>query len=124
MDILRELLSSIKEGETLFRPSGNTIENLAEFQLIAKTLIHAYKMDYLEECKPLRENTTINGLYYSVYLRGGLTYKGEQYLNQLHVTQHDIIETDKNEDFIDIKPNFFGVGVNFNAIWRKYSRKK
>ncbi len=29
-----------------------------------------------------------------------------------------------DEDIVDVKPNFFGLGLNFNAIFKRFKRKK
>jgi len=37
--------------------------------------------------------------------------------------QQKITSSDNNEDIIDVKPNFMGIGINFNALFRKFIRK-
>ena len=37
--------------------------------------------------------------------------------------QQEVISPTNNEDIIDVKPNFMGVGINFNALFRRFRRK-
>jgi hypothetical protein len=47
--------------------------------------------------------------------------KGKMYT----VHTPDTLAPDSNkEDIIEVKPNFYGIGLNFNAIWRYFLRKK
>jgi hypothetical protein len=32
-------------------------------------------------------------------------------------------QTKNNQDIIDVKPNFFGIGLNLNNLWKKYIKK-
>jgi len=32
------------------------------------------------------------------------------------------MHTSKGTDVVDIKPNFFGLGINFNEIWRRFKK--
>ena len=32
-------------------------------------------------------------------------------------------KSNNTQDIVDLKPNFFGLGINLNAIWKKYCRK-
>jgi exoribonuclease II len=31
--------------------------------------------------------------------------------------------TSSTEDIVDVKPNFFGIGLNLNAAWKKWFKK-
>ena len=35
----------------------------------------------------------------------------------------DEVSKKNHEDIIDIKPNFYGIGLNLNALWRKFKAK-
>ena len=37
--------------------------------------------------------------------------------------QKEITAKASNEDVIDVKPNFMGVGINLNAVFRRFRRK-
>lgn len=32
-------------------------------------------------------------------------------------------KSNNTEDIVDIKPNFFGLGINFNAVWNRFGKK-
>lgn len=42
--------------------------------------------------------------------------------NESHVPTTDKVESE--EDIIDLKPNFMGLGINLNALFRKLFRKR
>ncbi len=127
MEDLREILVQIHEGKMSFEPEGPSKDEMAKFQPIAKALLYAKQSGYLEDCHAIRENMSGNGYYVKVMLRGGLSYAGEMFLSVDPVAPHENIQPkvpSNSEDVIDIKPNFFGLGVNLNALWRKVMRGK
>ena len=127
MEDLRKLLIQVREGRTSFTPDGPSKEEMIAFQPIAKALIHAKQMGYLEDCHARKESRTGQGYYALVMLRGGLSYLGEKFLEQSPAGENNagsLQQPQSTEDVIDLKPNFFGLGVNLNALWRKLRRGK
>jgi len=39
---------------------------------------------------------------------------------ELEYSPKEIINSTTSEDIIDLKPNFFGIGLNLNAVWKKH----
>jgi hypothetical protein len=55
------------------------------------------------------------------FLEPKINMNGKEWLAS---KQHkEINSTANNEDIIDVKPNFMGIGINFNALFRKFRRK-
>ncbi|MBB1440665.1 hypothetical protein H5202_18725 [Shewanella sp. SG41-4] len=55
------------------------------------------------------------------FLEPKINMNGKEWLASKQ--QKEINSTTNNEDIIDVKPNFMGVGINFNALFRKFRRK-
>lgn len=121
MEDLRELLSQVNEGITSFKPKGNTKEELVEFQSTAKALLYAKDLGYVEECKSIREHVTGNAYHTVIITRGGLTYLGIRYLKQQNTIPQNKLSA--AEEIVELRPNFFGLGVNLRAFWRWLIRK-
>ena len=120
MEDLRKILAQVKEGRMSFQPESPARDDMAAFQPVAKALLHAKQMGYLEDCHAIKENVTGSGYYASVMLRGGLSYAGEMFLSGPRTAeQSQTKQPPGSEDVIDLKPNFFGLGVNLNALWRR-----
>lgn len=124
MDRLKQLLVEVQNGKHSFKPDAESNESLELFQSTAKTLIHAHKKGYLDECKIMRESVTGNGWYAVVVIRGGLTYEGEQLLSTEQIVESNSKEANSiHEDIIELKPSFYGIVINLNAIWRRIKRR-
>ena len=65
----------------------------------------------LEENKTSRENLA------KVKNVDGFKAKGNEAVAKSNQAQKE------NEDIIDLKPNFMGLGLNLNALWRKFFGK-
>jgi hypothetical protein len=117
------ILEQIQGGKDDFRPEGNTREDLENFQPTAKAIMYAHRKGYLEDCHPIFENVTTKRFYAAVLLRGGLSHEGEMHLNNYNEQpQSNTVKSKPVEDIVEIKPNFYGIGINFNAVWRKLFR--
>jgi hypothetical protein len=42
-----------------------------------------------------------------------------RYHDYLRTNGIELLNSDKSEDILEIKPNYAGVGINFNALWKK-----
>ena len=82
MDDLRNILRQVQEGKASFAPTGPSEEEMKTFQPIAKALLYAHQMGYLEECHAKREYVTGRGYYVLVLVRGGLSYIGEAFFRE------------------------------------------
>ncbi len=122
MDAIRQLLTEIKEGKSSFRPYSDSKEHMVDFQSVAKLLIYADQQGWLNSLKVHMGSRTANSWYDLVVVQGGLSYKGEQYLINPPVVSSTSSEA--QEDIIELKPNFMGLGINLNALWRYFKKKK
>jgi hypothetical protein len=55
------------------------------------------------------------------FLEPKINMNGKEWLASKQ--QQEITLLTSNEDIIDVKPNFMGVGINFNALFRRFRRK-
>ena len=122
MDAIRQLLTEIKEGKSSFRPDGDSKDHMTDFQSVAKMLIYAEQEGWLNSIKVHKESMTANNWYDLIIVQGGLSYKGEQYLTNPPAANGS--SSDSQEDIIELKPNFMGLGINLNALWRYLKKKK
>lgn len=74
---LASVIRNIKSGASKFSPNDDTPEEIAKFQLIAKAIIHARDLGYIENVNILRDHTRPQGGYRAIIVQGGLTYAGE-----------------------------------------------
>lgn len=83
MDVLlHEVLRKIHSGVKSFEPDSSSSDDIKNFQSLAKTIVHAHSLGYIEQMIPRKEHYSGNGYYAVILVRGGLTYKGEQLLQQ------------------------------------------
>lgn len=83
MDILlHEVLRKIHSGVTSFKPNSSSHDDIKNFQSFAKTIVHAHSQGYIDQMIPQRDFTSVNGDYAVILVSGGLTYSGEQLLQQ------------------------------------------
>lgn len=76
MDVIKQLLTEIKEGKSSFQPASNSKADMADFQSVAKILIYADQEDWLNSIEVHRESRTKNNWYDLIIVQGGLSYKG------------------------------------------------
>lgn len=120
MNTLKSVLQEIQVGKVSFTPHSSGEQDMEEFQVIAKILLHADRRGLLESCKPHKESSTKNHWYDLVMVNGGLSYDGEQYL-----ARDKEEDSDKElKEIIQLKPNIHGVGVDIKALWRRYIERK
>ena len=83
MDVLlHEALRKINSGVKSFEPDSSSSDDIKKFQSLAKTIVHAHSLGYIEQMISRKEHHSGNGYYAVILVRGGLTYKGEQLLQQ------------------------------------------
>ncbi|MET4570692.1 hypothetical protein [Rhodanobacter soli] len=114
MTDLRGLLQQIKDGKKSFGPASNSPEDMAVFQDIAKALAFANDEGLLEGFASHKESYTGNRWYVVVMVKSGLSYQGQQYLEQPAKPP-----APAPGDIVQIKPNFYGISIDFNALWRR-----
>jgi len=123
MDVIKQLLTEIKEGKSSFQPASNSKADMADFQSVAKILIYADQEDWLNSIEVHRESRTKNNWYDLIIVQGGLSYKGGgQYITNPPTVNSTYSEA--QEDIIELKPNFMGLGINLNALFRYFKKKK
>jgi len=122
MDIVKHVLSEIKDGNSKFTPISDSKSDMEDFQAIAKLLIHADQQGWLNSIKVHQESRTKNSWYDLVFVQNGLSSKGEQYLNSIAPSEKAAPET--QEDIVELKPNFMGLGLNLNALMRWWKKRK
>lgn len=80
--LLHEVLRKIHLGVTSFEPDSSSPDDIKNFQSLAKTIVHAHSQGYIDQMIPQRDFTSVNGDYAVILVSGGLTYNGEQLLQQ------------------------------------------
>lgn len=119
MTILRSLLEEIKAGTSTFKPASGEEADMWDFQPIAKILDYASSEGLLESFLPHKESETGNGWYDLVLVRGGLSHKGEMFL------ANPSTEAEKKiESIIQLKPSIYGIGIDLNALWRRWKSRR
>jgi hypothetical protein len=121
MDPLKQLLQEIKDGNTSFRPSSTSSQDMEDFQTVAKMLRFSEDKGYLDSASFHRENVT-GHRYYDMILTTGLSYTGEKALAEEPEVKEPA-ET-AEEDIILLQPNISGIGIDLNALRRWWKRKK
>lgn len=123
MEQMREILKHINEhGEMVFQPKDNSLEEIREFQNIAKRIIAAYERGYLVKVDFIRSNMEETRDYIlHVIVNGGLTFDGEQFLSNSPEQDKAPVSNGVHTggDIIEIKPNIAGIGVNLNEAYRR-----
>ncbi|GGP62983.1 hypothetical protein [Shewanella saliphila] len=81
----------------------------------------------VEIFKELYENGLVNAIDCCSktglsYLEPRINMSGRQWLIE-QTTSKTIQHSVSSEDIIDLKPNFMGLGINFNALFRRFRRK-
>lgn len=122
MDLLKDLLKEISEGKKIFKPEDASETSMEAFQPIAKALVHAKERGYLDKFNIHRESRTSHGWYDLVSVQGGLTYSGKEYLAS-RASPTTPKEPRGEEDIIELRPNISGIGVNLNALWRRWKNR-
>jgi hypothetical protein len=121
MNIVRQILLEIREGKKSFRPVSNSHSDMEDFQSVAKVLIHADQQGWLNSCIVHRESRTANDQYDLILVEKGISYEGEQYLDD--IPSDNNTNSSAPEDIIEVKPSIFGVGVNLNALMRWWKKR-
>ncbi len=85
MQLTKTILREIADGKNKFEPSGNSNQEIREFQPIAKRLKSAHEKKLIREAYFQITNTRENhGMFITILISGGLTLEGEQYLDGTH----------------------------------------
>lgn len=90
-----------------------------DFQPIAKILDYANNEGLLEDFLPHKESQSGNGWYDLVLVNGGLSYEGEMFL-----TKPSAESEKKIESIIQLKPSIYGIGIDLNALWKRWKNRK
>ena len=118
MDILKEVLKEVQNGQIEFKPISQSLTDIQDFQFIAKTLSFANSEGLLEEYIPHKNTDDENNLYDLIIIPRGLSYKGNQYLLNQKVNN-----VEQNNEIIILKPSLFGVGIDLKALWSRWINK-
>ena len=119
MTTLRSLLEEIKVGTTTFKPASEMETDMWDFQPIAKLLDYANSEGLLESYLPHKESETGNHWYDLVLVRGVLSHKGETFLaNPSNEAEK------KAESIIQLKPSIYGIGIDLNALWKRWKSRR
>ena len=122
MGIVKQILIEIKEGKKSFKSASSSESDMEDFQSVAKILFHADKQGWLDSFKAHLDRRTTNQWYDLILVQKGLSHEGEQYLQNISSEDNAVSKT--QEDIIDLKPNFMGLGVNLNALLRWWKKRK
>jgi len=114
MVTLESVLAEIAEGRTSFGPAGQSESDIEAFQEIAKILEYANAQGFLDGYASHKESYTGHRWYVRVMVPNGLTYQGQQ---RLQLPPKDT--SAQQEEIVQLKPNFHGLGIDLKALWRK-----
>ena len=120
MEPLIKLLQAINSGLLTFKPLGNSEKEMTDFQSVVKLLQYAEGKGLITKIKIHTESRTRHEWHDLALVQGGLTIEGMGYLNSL--STEDEPKAKINEDIIDLKPNFMGLGININALIRWFKK--
>ena len=120
MTNLRDLLQQIKNGKKTFAPASDSPTDMEPFQDVAKTLAFANDKGFLEGFAAHKEHRTGNRWYTEVMVKNGLSHQGLEFLEQPTKPQP---RASISDDIVKVQPNLYGIGINFNALWRRLRRK-
>jgi hypothetical protein len=101
MNDLLILLQQIKAGKTSFTPRTSAEEDLCAFQSLAKALLFADEQGYLDGFLPHKQSTTRHGWYDCVLVKNGLSYLGQQFLEQTNIASTDPISADTRTELLE-----------------------
>lgn len=77
MDVfLHEALRNIHSGVMSFKPESPSPDDIKKFQNLAKAIVHAHTLGYIEQMIPHKEHYSGHGHYDVILVRGGLTHEG------------------------------------------------
>ena len=82
MSELIKVLKQVKNGTSVFESPEDTPHSIRGFQITAKALAHANEDGLLEQCEFSKDSIDGDLFYNGVYVIGGLSYKGEEFLRQ------------------------------------------
>lgn len=122
MNIVRSILTEIRDGKKSFGPNSPSQADMEDFQSVAKFLIHADRQGWFDSFKEHREARTANGWYDKILVLNGLSYEGDLYLQEAEGKNEATPMTE--EDVIELKPSFMGIGINLNALYRWWKNRK
>lgn len=74
---LHKILHKIKLGESTFDAKTHSEGDIKKFQLIAKAILHAKKMGYIQNIYPHQSSLGGQRYYDTILVTEGLTYEGE-----------------------------------------------
>jgi hypothetical protein len=114
---LESVLGEIAGGKTLFTPAGQSEEDIESFQRVAKILEYANTHGLLDGYASHRESYTGHRWYVRVMVKNGLSYAGQQRLQSPPKSVED-----SQEEILQLKPNFHGMGIDLKALWRRLRR--
>ncbi len=120
MELLQTILREVKSGKRSFTPEADTKESLADFQPIAKRLQSAHAQGYITKVS-VKEGHGLetHGSVLGALVSGGLTFEGEQFLQQLQTPE-------SKENFppiLQLKPGIWGMSIDLNALWQRIKKK-
>jgi hypothetical protein len=93
MDDLREALLKVRSGTSDFAPPSESLEDLRDFQPLAKCLYAAHEDGLIQDAQfVVSHRRESHGWFKVVLTSGGLTYKGDQWLSQ-HSAQPSAFRT-------------------------------
>ncbi len=116
MDILKNVLEELRSGRKKFTALSQSKEDIKDFQIIAKVLSFANDKGFIDGYLP-HKNTETSDFYYDlIMVTNGLSYQGMQYLE----SGDEQNNTNTKDDILLLKPSFFGIGIDLNALWRRW----
>jgi hypothetical protein len=98
MDKIAIVLNEVANGKTSFGPDSKSDDAVLAFQDIARCLIKANNLGYIEKIHPVLQALTRGDLAYTdILVIGGLTYDGREYLDEKWTQQTGAIADNLDE---------------------------
>lgn len=113
MEDIRAILRQINNGQRSFRPASDSHADMEAFQDVAKALAFANSKGFLDGYVSRKESYTGNRWYVLAMVKNGLTYRGQQ-----HLEQPELSAAPTQPEILQLKPNFHGLGIDLKALWR------
>ncbi|UCV03058.1 toll/interleukin-1 receptor domain-containing protein [Dechloromonas denitrificans] len=82
MQLLKETLERIRAGETSFEPASASEKDVEDFQKVANRLLEAKNKGLLHDVKVMKDSSSGKLYFQLAFVRGGLTFQGEKFLEE------------------------------------------
>ncbi len=71
----------------------------------------------------LVEAINVSNLDETAYLKVRINIRGREWLKEQLISEAPALK-EASDDIVEVKPNFMGIGLNLNAMWKKWFKRK